>query len=1027
MRRALLAVLLLVVPAPSRAGPTAWYTIETEHFAVHYPVSRRQDGNPWAVGPERSARKVAEVAEQVWPRVTGAIGHRPDERIHIVLRDRSDELEGFTVPSWNRITLGANPGSWLYRMRGRTGWLGDALAHELAHVVSLKRSSPFAGHLQGIGIGVRIRDGVLDQQADAEVVLVDAEPSWWVEGGAEFWADAAGYTRWSPSRDANLRTTVLDDRLLGPDEWTTAFDEQGLEGERAYQQGYAFALYLRERFGPETFARLGERSSERWRLRWDGVVEEVTGVPLEELHRDHVAMLERRYEAQRAEIRALGEVDGEALLLEPEEGRLRRDREEAWDFYPRYSGDGRWFAESAGDQLVVRPVPERSWHAIAGDWPAEQELRTLAEQTLVVPVAFGHAFDFVPGRDAVVVTSPVRQDTPAWHPSRPGDFKQLVLVDLAKEEVRRRTPIPNTMRGTDPAVSPDGTRVAFLQYEDGAQNLAVAGLDGSDKRVLTSFDGGTWMQGPDWSPDGARLVVAIFRNHQQDLYLVEADGSGVVALNRDRWEDMDAHWAQDGSLWFASDPGGIFDIYRYDPASRRVHQMTRVVGAAWCPWVTPAGHLLYMGWTAHGWESFAVRREDLLWLDVTGRFGLDPDAAEVARSLAYREDLSHLVARPYRWTRALMPVGARPLLRLDNPSRTRLGLSAGLQLVVRDHAEKHGGSLLFLLGEAPVLVGRTFHRLGPGELGLVGYHAQARLHGGGDVVAHRVRIAGLEYGVPWNEHLRIDLRGRAADYARRDATDAGFRPVLRSLTLGAGLTVPEVASVRYGHGFTVHEDGRLPRASHYNRLDLAGSGTWPVAPLPEGHEVDLSTRLGGLDRDVHPQDELRAGGLDGWDPSSGNLQPSHELAGYPAFSLSGETLAILSVGYRLPILREVDARVGPLELHDLDVRVGAAAGNVWSYRQTSAGEPGRREVPFLDEASENGNVLLTEASVELRAGSALMNVPWDSFVRVAWGFQQIHGFGDLDGDGVRDATEAPFPDEPERPGPRFYLGLGTAR
>jgi hypothetical protein len=45
-----------------------WYTIETEHFFVHYPVSKRtaEEGNKHYLNDEWVARKVAKVADEMW-------------------------------------------------------------------------------------------------------------------------------------------------------------------------------------------------------------------------------------------------------------------------------------------------------------------------------------------------------------------------------------------------------------------------------------------------------------------------------------------------------------------------------------------------------------------------------------------------------------------------------------------------------------------------------------------------------------------------------------------------------------------------------------------------------------------------------------------------------------------------------------------------------------------------------------------------------------------------------------------------
>ncbi|MDQ4076060.1 MAG: SH3 domain-containing protein, partial [Chloroflexota bacterium] len=57
-------------------------------------------------------------------------------------------------------------------------------------------------------------------------------------------------------------------------------------------------------------------------------------------------------------------------------------------------------------------------------------------------------------------------------------------------------------RGLDPAWSPDGTRIAYADWEI-PRGLYVINADGSGKEQL--FEGDQ-IRSPDWSPDGTRLV-----------------------------------------------------------------------------------------------------------------------------------------------------------------------------------------------------------------------------------------------------------------------------------------------------------------------------------------------------------------------------------------------------------------------------------------------------------------------------------------------------------------------------------------
>jgi hypothetical protein len=89
-----------------------------------------------------------------------------------------------------------------------------------------------------------------------------------------------------------------------------------------------------------------------------------------------------------------------------------------------------------------------------------------------------------------------------------------------------------------------------------------------------------------------------------------------------------------------------------------------------------------------------------------------------------------------------------------------------------------------------------------------------------------------------------------------------------------------------------------------------------------------------------------------------------------------------------------------------------------------------REIPFVDEAYKNGNSMLYDASAELRVRSVIFHgMPWDSFARVAYGFNEIRGYGDVNGDDLFDTSENALGDElsneTEPAGFRYYIGFGT--
>jgi hypothetical protein len=101
------------------------------------------------------------------------------------------------------------------------------------------------------------------------------------------------------------------DRLLTFKEWDTRAGKWAWnDGERYYQQGYSFGLYLRERFGSDTYAKFAHEFAKGWRPDFDTVVQDVLGVSEEQLYNDWVAYLKQKYNAQYDRVKARGEVVG---------------------------------------------------------------------------------------------------------------------------------------------------------------------------------------------------------------------------------------------------------------------------------------------------------------------------------------------------------------------------------------------------------------------------------------------------------------------------------------------------------------------------------------------------------------------------------------------------------------------------------------------------------------------------------------------------------------------------------------------
>ena len=638
-----------------------WYTIESEHFMVHF-----QEGS------DRSAQVVSRIAEEIYGPITELYDHEPDEKVSIVLKDREDYSNGAAYFFDNKIDI------WVPALdtplRGTHRWMRNVIAHEFTHIIQIQtglkreRRTP-AVYLQWLSYEKVRRPDVLYGFPNGIASLPFASlniPAWLAEGTAQFQRADLDYDQWDAHRDMILRNRVLSDTYFSLPEMGTFASKTSIEHETVYNQGFAFTQYMADRFGETVLRDISQALGQDKVFDVAEAIEIATGIPGNQVFDEWIQHLRSGYESVQTSVE-------NSVWAQDTASVIRVEPNGFFNFYPRIheaSGTLAYLSNRgrATSWVSLYTTSIDSIRSENGELAANYEPRlrsSLGDQPLYRPAVAGHshmheqepaikyintAFDWSPDGRYLVYSVNKRNQYGE-------DYRDLFIYDMEHDEEIRLT---ESARLESPAWHPQNRGLVVIKQSNGTQNLVWSRMPAtqvlessvgekhrnldmdSSWTPLSDFENGQTMYSPVWHPQENVLYGAFADEHARELFRVSMSFDSKGQLDQHRFEPLskadfdlrDPVVSPDGEyLYFSADPDGRFNIYRVglNSSGTLIHgtleQMTNVVGGAFMPAVHQ-DRLYYSEYVANAYvlqsaplRAVPVKEEDLgvEWYDAPSK------------------------------------------------------------------------------------------------------------------------------------------------------------------------------------------------------------------------------------------------------------------------------------------------------------------------------------------------------------------------------------------------------------------------
>ncbi len=599
--------ILPVNAAVSNDPQVEWFTLETEHFYVHYHE-----------GLQDLSYEVAEKSERINKTLTNQLDWQPINKTHLILTDMLDNANGWaTVLPQNLMKIIVFTPDDISALSDYDDYLYQLISHEYTHIVHMDK-------VDGIPEWFRNLFGRFQIFGQIPLVFPNVfNPTWFKEGLAQY-NESAGITTVGRGQNTYYRMLMRLEVQRGIKTLDAVSQpiSSWPNGTTPYLYGVYFCNFISDVYGEDKLlAWIESYSGNVIPFRLDSTSEEIFGKGIHELWHEFDAYLKKDFATEITVVSKKGIVAGDNISSIGEQTGFIRQLDRDNVIYVKNN--------------AVEPSSLIKMNVVNGDTSQIISFDYINAQV--------NSFDVHPVAGIVL-----SQVAPYRNAS---SFYDLFIVDPADGSSKR---ITNVGRYRKAIWNKRGDKILALHHQQGRAELHLLDKNGELVSVVWQGEADEDISSYDWSDDENSVVASVWRQGLGwNLELLNIKKQQWRVLTQNQNIEGHVNFVQGkNSIVYAADYDGVFNIYSMDLNQQQPVKLTNVIGGAFNPVVSIDGKTLYyQGMTNKGTDLFVLDQDR--WVGKQVKLQRSNQIAGVAKKSETTGAVNILSNKPYSGIRHL--------------------------------------------------------------------------------------------------------------------------------------------------------------------------------------------------------------------------------------------------------------------------------------------------------------------------------------------------------------------------------------